>query len=89
VDASDNVYVAGYIWTGSQFDYAQIKYSSAGVPLWTNRQDTAGCDALVVDASDKVYVAGIGPMIKYSSAGLPLWTNSWFTVAKNGAGRQR
>ncbi len=38
VDASGNVYVAGSSYSsGINVDYATIKYSSAGVPLWTNR----------------------------------------------------
>jgi len=82
VDSSDNVIVTG----GSDGDYyrseyATIKYSSAGVPLWTNRGPAGIAWALAVDASDNVVVTGnfTSPgniaTIKYSSAGVPLWTN--------------
>jgi len=41
VDSQDNVIVTGYSASTSatpiNYDYATIKYSSAGVPLWTNR----------------------------------------------------
>ena len=68
-----------------------VKYSSAGVPLWTNRYDgPAGSDdraqAVAVDASGNVYVTGYSTdsttgkdylTIKYSSAGAGLWTNRY------------
>ena len=43
VDSSNNVIVTGYsAGNGSGYDYATIKYSSAGVPLWTNRYNGPG-----------------------------------------------
>jgi hypothetical protein len=43
VDTSGNVFVSGYSFgRGSGFDHATIKYSGAGVPLWTNRFDGPG-----------------------------------------------
>lgn len=92
VDASGNVIVTGFSDGGgsNSWDYATIKYSNAGIPLWTNRYDR-GADsgiALAVDGSSKVFVTGSsqatgGPQaptdacvtIAYSSAGVPLWTN--------------
>jgi len=70
-------------------DYATIKYSSAGVPLWTNRYNGPGNDddepnALAVDANNGVIVTGYSTgtgsgqdytTIKYSSTGVSLWTN--------------
>jgi hypothetical protein len=57
VDGSGNVFVTGYS-AGSRgdSDYATIKYSSAGVPLWTNRYDGPANDddfakALVADTA--------------------------------------
>jgi uncharacterized delta-60 repeat protein len=90
VDGSGNVIVTGYSVSSSGFyDYATIKYSSAGVPLWTNRYDgPTGRDdqaqAIAVDSSNNVYVTGYSDSgsyyyvtIKYSSAGVPQWTNRY------------
>jgi uncharacterized delta-60 repeat protein len=94
VDGSNNVIVTGYSnggGSGRFVDYATIKYSSTGVPLWTNRYDGPTnrddqAQAVVVDGSNCVIVTGhseSGPSdhdyvtIKYSSAGTPLWTNRY------------
>src|SRR2546422_342511 len=75
----------------SYLDYATIKYSSAGVPLWTNRYSGPGFSAdqaaaIAVDSSGNAFVtgsaAGSGGLpdyatIKYSNAGVPLWTNRY------------
>jgi hypothetical protein len=92
VDGNNDVIVTGYSYDyagyGIYTDYATIKYSSAGVPLWTNRYsgpnilDSYG-RAVVVDGSNNVIVTGTSAgiesadygTIKYSSAGVPLWTN--------------
>jgi uncharacterized delta-60 repeat protein len=92
VDNSGNVIVTGYsIGGGLSEDYATIKYSSAGVPLWTNRYDGPGngddlANAVAVDGSGNVIVTGYSlgsgssydyATIKYSSDGMPLWTNRY------------
>jgi uncharacterized delta-60 repeat protein len=92
VDGSNNVIVTGYsAGIAGDYDYATIKYSSAGVPLWTNRYNGLGngCDeayALAVDSSNNVIVTGASAgsgsgsdflTIEYSSAGVPLWTNRY------------
>jgi len=88
-DASGNVVVTGWSDGGdSAYDYATIKYSSAGVPLWTNRygRRAVGQDyarAVAMDAAGDVFVTGASEdgrgldytTIKYSKAGVPLWTN--------------
>jgi hypothetical protein len=64
VDGSGNVFVTGHSeGSVSSTDYATIKYSNAGVPLWTNRYDGLGHDydipsAMAVDDSGNVFVAG-------------------------------
>jgi uncharacterized delta-60 repeat protein len=92
VDGNNEVVVTGHATNNATgYDYATIKYSSAGVPLWTNRYDgpAHGDDyarALARDASNNIFVTGystgIGSgydyaTIKYSSAGVPLWTNRY------------
>jgi hypothetical protein len=89
---SGNVYVTGYsVGSGSGYDYATVAYSSAGVPLWTNRYNGPGNGddigrAVAVDRSGNVYVTGnsVGSgsgndyaTIAYSSGGAPLWTNRY------------
>jgi len=95
VDANDDVIVTGYsepaIALLDDADYVTIKYSSAGVPLWTNRYNGPGSlgdrpSAIAVDASNAVLVTGFSwgdggsddyATVKYSSAGVPLWTNRY------------
>ena len=92
VDRNDNVFVTGYsTGSGSGYDYATIKYSSAGEPLWTNRYNGPGngddyAFAIAVDSGNNVIVTGQScgsgssydyATIKYSSAGVPLWTNRY------------
>jgi outer membrane protein assembly factor BamB len=88
VDAGGNIIVTGdSSGGGSSFDYATIKYSSTGLPLWTNRYDGPGyyqasASALVVDGNGNAFVTGISlnnsyATIAYTSAGVPLWTNGY------------
>ena len=42
VDGSNNVIVTGFSPGSGGNNYTTIKYSSAGVPLWTNRYDGPG-----------------------------------------------
>jgi hypothetical protein len=84
VDRGNNVIVTGT----SDGDYAMIKYSSVGVPLWTNLYNGPGDGdsissilyAVAVDSGNNVIVTGSSDgdyaTIKYSSAGVPLWTDS-------------
>jgi hypothetical protein len=92
VDANGDVIVAGSSFGNSSgADYATIKYSNAGTPLWTNRyngpaNDRDGAEALAVDKDGSVFVTGYSvgngsqedyATIKYSSGGVPLWTNRY------------
>ncbi len=64
VDASGNIYVAGYLHnTGSASDITTIKYSPDGNILWMihyNRQANSGDQGqeLVLDAAGNIYVTG-------------------------------
>jgi len=91
VDSSNNVIVTGSSYNGANNDYATIQYSSAGVPLWTNRYNGPGngddtAIAVAVDGGNSVIVTGYSTgsgsgldyaTIKYSSTGVPLWINRY------------
>ncbi|HWQ90102.1 MAG TPA: SBBP repeat-containing protein [Clostridia bacterium] len=93
VDTTGNVYVTGYSFTWATLhNYASIKYSRAGVPLWTNVYSSPGRQsdwpvAIGVDQTGCVFVTGYscqegyGPedflTIAYSTTGTPLWTNRY------------
>jgi hypothetical protein len=97
VDNSGNVIVTGSsIGLGTGADYATIKYSNAGVPLWTNRYDgPAQSDdfpaGIAVDSSGNVFVTGYSTAtngyldyatVAYSGTGVPLWTNRYDGAAQ-------
>jgi len=55
--------VTGVSYSGTQYDYLTIKYSSAGVPLWSNRYHGPGnatdqARAVALDRIGNVLVTG-------------------------------
>ena len=88
VDGTGNVYVIGYgHGSGTGYDYATIKYNSAGDTLWVRRYNGPGngadwANAIAVDGAGNVYVTGSSfgsgtvndyATITYNSAGDTLW----------------
>jgi hypothetical protein len=50
VDRGGNVFVTGTAYTSDSIpQYTTIKYANSGVPLWTNRYDGGGANAIAVD----------------------------------------
>jgi hypothetical protein len=87
-DSSGNVYVTGQsLGVGTDFDYATVKYDSAGKKQWVRRYNGPGngednANAIAVDGSGNVYVTGqstgLGTgfdyaTVKYDSAGKKQW----------------
>jgi uncharacterized delta-60 repeat protein len=88
VDHSGNVYVTGSSWgSGTDYDYATIKYDSTGQQLWVARYDgpVSGSDdprAIAVDTSGNVYVTGASARTAYSDS-------EYATVKYDSAGQQQ
>jgi uncharacterized delta-60 repeat protein len=100
LDALGNVYVTGYSQTLvlTNYDYATVKYNSAGVQQWQVRYNGTGNDydranAIALDAAGNVYVTGksvgVGSTaedaftIKYDNSGVSQWT-ARYNGAANG-----
>lgn len=92
LDNSGNIFVTGYsIGTGSEEDYATVKYNYLGVEMWSARYNgpANGYDitsGLAVDNDGNVYVTGyslgIGSeedyaTLKYDSQGNAVWTSRY------------
>lgn len=92
LDSSGNVYVTGHSFgSGSGYDYATVKYDSAGQQKWVARYNGPGNGGdeaadLAVDNSGNVYVTGGSTgsttgidivTIKYNSAGQEQWVATY------------
>jgi len=88
IDDAGNVYVTGWSYgSGTNRDYATVRYNSAGTEQWVARYDGPGngddyACAIAVDGSGNVYVTGDSngssgyydyATVKYSSAGIEQW----------------
>jgi len=90
VDAAGNVYVTGYSeGSGTENDYATVKYNSSGVEQWVARYDGPGsggdwATAIAVDGAGNVYVTGSSEgsegeynydyaTVRYNSSGVEQW----------------
>src|SRR6266542_259878 len=67
LDGSGNVYVMGFSNKAHTYDYATVKYNSAGQEQWVARYNGPGngneevANTMVVDGSGNVYVTGASP----------------------------
>jgi len=92
LDNSDNIYVTGYSWgSGTNYDYATVKYDSSGVEQWVERYNGPGngwdyAYAIALDNSDNVYVTGGSEgsgtygdyaTVKYDSLGVEQWVERY------------
>lgn len=92
VDGAGNAYVTGKSkGSSSDYDFATIKYSADGDPLWVARYNGAANSAdeavrVVVDSAQNVYVTGASrnssgdydyATLKYDPDGAPLWVQRY------------
>jgi uncharacterized delta-60 repeat protein len=91
IDGAGNAYVTGYSYGSVGYDYATIKYNSAGQQQWVRRYDGPAhsddvANAIAVDGSGSVYVTGGSyssessldyATIKYDTSGQQQWVRRY------------
>jgi uncharacterized delta-60 repeat protein len=99
IDSQENIYVAGQsdANSGTSFDFATVKYDSAGNQLWVARYNGStnlldSPRSIEVDDVGNVYVAGLSNdannyscyvTIKYDSSGNQLWIKTYDSPGNN------
>lgn len=89
IDSSGNVYVAGYLGSGTSFNAVLVKYNSSGVLQWQRRIVGAIFASVHFDSAGDVYAVGwlsfSAPrrplIVKYNSSGTLQWQR---TLANGG-----
>lgn len=92
IDENGNVYVTGKSYSGTNLDYATIKYNSLGDTMWVRRYNGPGngidcATGIAVDNNGNVYVTGCSDglgtypqdyaTIKYNSSGTEEWVQRY------------
>ena len=92
VDPAGNVFLVGATPGATTADYTTVKYSTTGVPLWTNRffDPNAGVEVLFGAATDNAgnlywAIESASPngtnynyvTLKYTASGASVWTNRY------------
>jgi uncharacterized delta-60 repeat protein len=101
VDNMGNIYVTGWsLVSGTNYDYATVKYDASGVEQWVARYDGPGNDAdyayaIALDNMGNICVAGSSTIsgyddayatVKYDSSGVEQWV-AMYNGPLNGGSR--
>lgn len=87
-DASDNYYITGYAYNGTDYDLRTIKLDNDLSTIWTKTEDSGyedGSNGITIDNLNNTYVCGFNSnssgrkqiqIIKYNSSGTKVWTQT-------------